>query len=129
MSSSAAALRSLSDEDTIHRVLLNSKQAADPHEAFMLRPDEKDDGLSVNFDCTPNEARTQECFEKTYGVASLLVGGVRQLKLEVVPDQPRHANITGVPYKGDNPAQAEWIASQLADRVTNLSRERWKRPK
>jgi hypothetical protein len=57
------------------------------------------------------------------------VGAIRELELEVVPDQPTHANITGIPYKEDDRAQAEWIASQLAARISNMSTERWKRPK
>jgi len=108
---------------------MNAKQADDLHEAFMLRPDEKDSGLSVNFDCTADEARTNGiAFSKTYGAASLLTGAVTELKLGVEPDEPQHANITGIPYKEDDEAKAEWFASQLASRVTKVVRELWKRP-
>jgi hypothetical protein len=125
----SAALRALTASDTLHRVLLSAKQADDLHEAFLLRKDEKGSGLSVNFDCTADEARMQDCFSKTYGVASLIVRIVKELDLDVVPDEPRHANIVGIPYKEDDEAKAEWFASQLSSRVTAVLKERWKQPK
>ena len=88
----------------------------DLHEAFLLRADERDSGLSVNFDCTPDECRSH--FNRTYGVASLTVRLVLELELQVVPDEPQHANITGVPYKEDDPARAEYLADELARRAT-----------
>jgi hypothetical protein len=125
----SAIPRTLLADDVLHRVLMNAKQAADLHEAFMLRRDEKDSGLSVNFDCTADEARTNgTAFRKTYGAASLLTGAVTELKLRVEPDEPQHANIIGIPYKEDDEAKAEWFASQPASRVTKVVKELWKRP-
>lgn len=65
-------------------------------------------GLSVNFDLTPEECRAQTCFDTTYGVHSLLVRSVRALELEVVPDEPHHANVTGIPHSDDDPKRAEF---------------------
>jgi hypothetical protein len=119
-------LRQLLPEDDLLRALLNSRQARDLHEAFLLRHDEKDSGLSVKYDCTPEECRSE--FNKTYGVASLTVRCVRDLELDVVPDQLTHANIIGIPYKEDNPDRAEWFASKLAECAQIVDRGIWKRP-
>jgi len=82
-------------------------------DAFMLRPLPKDeDGLSVSFDCEPAQSASQ--FKKCYGVASLHVGRIRDLGLDVVPDDVTHANVTGLLRSDDNPAEAEHFASQLA---------------
>lgn len=124
-----AAAPRLDDADTVHRVLRNKKQQEELHEAFMLRADEKDSGLSVFFNCTIDEARKQPCFLKTYGAASLLVGGIRKLALEVIANEPHHANIKGVPYKEDDPEGAERIASQLERLAKHVLREKWKQPK
>jgi hypothetical protein len=87
--------------------------------AFMLRLDERATGLSVNYDLTP--ARCQAGFNCTYGVASLTVENVTTLNLQVIPDEPHHANITGIPYKEDDPLRAEALASELASRVVLVS--------
>lgn len=129
MSSPASGLRAIVESDTLHRVLRTRKHSDDLHEAFMLRAVEKDSGLSVNYDCTADEARMQLHFDITYGVASLLASSATSLNLKVVPNEAKHANITGIPYKEDDEAQAEWIASQLAKRVTDVIRDVWKRPK
>ncbi len=81
-------------------------------DAFMLRSDERDSGLSVCFDCTPEECVAT--LNASYGFAILLAGGVFDLNLQVVSDAPHHANIKGIPYKEDDPPRAEFLASQLA---------------
>jgi hypothetical protein len=113
MSTQPFSIRELVPADALLRALRNSKQAQDLHEAFLLRADERESGLSVNFDCTADECRSQ--FSKTYGVARLTVQSVRELALEVVPDRRRHANIKGIPHVEDDPLQAEWFASKLAE--------------
>jgi len=77
--------------------------------AFLLRQNEQ--GLSVNYECTPQECAAQ--FKKCHGVASLHVGRVRNLGLDVVPDEPHHANILGLPHRDDDPATAERMARLL----------------
>lgn len=86
-------------------------ELVDPRSAFFIRHNERDTGLSVNFDLTAAECRAQ--FNTTYGVRSLLVGSVRMLDLEVVPDSANHANVTGIPHKDDDPDRAEFLAGQL----------------
>jgi len=113
MAAGGEALRILADADTLLRALLRRAELEDPRSAFYLRRNERETGLSVNFDLTPDECRAQECFEKTYGVRTLLVEAVRALDLEVVPDDVNHANVTGIPHVDDDPNRAEFIAGQL----------------
>ena len=49
---------------------------------------------------------------------TLTVGCVQAIDLRVVPDEPSHANIQGVPYKEDDPEGAEWFATRLAECAT-----------
>ena len=55
-------------------------------------------------------------FRKCYGVASLEIGSVRALGLEVAQDTVNHANILGLPHREDDLAQAERLAGLLAKR-------------
>ena len=100
--------------------LLRRAELDDPRSAFFIRPNERDTGLSVNFDFTPEECRAQ--FNTTYGVRSLLVESVRALNLEVVPDSAHHANVKGIPHSDDDPDRAEFLAGQLL-RVSALVSE------
>jgi hypothetical protein len=77
--------------------------------AFILRDNEQE--LSVKYECTSEECAGQ--FNKCYGVASLHVGRVRDLGLDVVPNQPRHANVVGLPHPGSDFVEAERFARRL----------------
>ncbi len=77
--------------------------------AFILRANEC--GLSVSFDCTPEECAAH--FKTCHGVVSLHVGRVRNLGLDVIPDDTHHANIVGLPHPEEKPAEAEHVARQL----------------
>jgi hypothetical protein len=111
MAAQGGALRALVDADTLLRALLRRAEVLDPRSAFLIRANERDSGLSVNFDLTVEECRAQ--FNTTYGVRSLLVESVRALDLEVVPDSPNHANVIGIPHADDDPERAEFLAGQL----------------
>src|SRR6266446_6976148 len=106
MGGPVGVIRALIPQDVLLRALRNSNMKQELSLAFMLRANERDTGLSVNFDQTPAEC--QAGFSCTYGVASLTVQSVTDtaletgLALQVVPDEARHANITGVPYKEDD---------------------------
>jgi hypothetical protein len=113
MAAHAGAVRVLVNADVLLRALLRRAELDDPVTAFFIRNNERDTGLSVSFDLTPDECRAQACFEKTYGVRSLLVQSVRELDLEIVPDEPCHANVKGVPHVDDDPDRAEFLAGQL----------------
>ncbi len=112
MGGQGAVLRTLVDTDALLRVLLRSAEVKDPRTAFFIRNDERD-GLSVNFDLTPEEAQAR--FKTTYGVRRLRVQSVRGLALEVVPDDINHANVKGIPHKDDDPARAEFLAGRLLE--------------
>ncbi|MBI3469570.1 MAG: hypothetical protein HY000_41745 [Planctomycetes bacterium] len=45
---------------------------------------------------------------------SLHVGRLRDIGLDVVPDEPQHANITNLPYPQDDPVTAERLAGLIA---------------
>lgn len=82
--------------------------------AYFLRQEKNEQGLSVRIAsaCSPKQCAAR--FTNCYGVASLHVGRIRDLGLNVVPDSPSHANIIGLPYKEDDPATAERLADLLA---------------
>jgi hypothetical protein len=121
MGNPGPAIRTLLPEDTLLRLLRSARMAKELPEAFMLRTDEKASGLSVNFDWTPQECQEKTTLNKTHGVASLRVASVTELNLGVVPDEPNHANITGVPHKEDDPKLAEYLANELAKRSALVS--------
>jgi hypothetical protein len=126
MASQPPALRELQPQDVLLRAILSSKALDNPPDAFLLRTNEKESGLSVSFDSTPAECRA--LFSRTYGIFSLRVAQVTDLHLQVIPDEPNHANIKGLPYKEDNPDLAEWYAGQLAERATLVERGKVQNP-
>ena len=89
--------------------------------AYLLRKRISEQGLSVNLAsaCTPEQCAAR--FRNCYGVASLHVGRIRDLGLDVVPDSPSHAQIIGLPYREDEPERA----AQLALWLTKQSRIVW----
>lgn len=107
----------LPDDATVYRALLR-KQWIDEDtgrvkaDAYFLRANEP--GLSVNpaSACTPKQCAAM--FRKCHGVASLEVGGIREIGLEVEQDKVNHANIVGLPYRDDDLAEAERLAGLLA---------------
>src|ERR1051326_117209 len=110
MGTTAQPLPALECNVIVLRVLRNSGWVKDPSLAFLLRPDEVDSGLSVNWNMSVEEAR-KGC-KKCYGAYSLHVGRVRSLKLDVVADEPHHALIKGLPHHDTR--EAERLASLLA---------------
>src|SRR5262245_12342162 len=84
--------------------------------AFLLRPAER--GLSVNSACNPEQCGAD--LSKRYGVASLHVGHVSTLALQVEADDigpPPHAEITGLPQIDVNEVEAERLAGALAEQA------------
>lgn len=92
--------------------------------AFVRRPTDID-GLSV--------ALTVEAciasLNKSYGTPSLHVGRIRDIGLDVKPDEDlgalNHGNIIGVPYRNEDPRhpdtmRAEYLAGQLAKQARLL---------
>ncbi len=81
-------------------------------DAYFLRATEP--GLSVNLASVCSPEQCARLFRKCYGVASLEVGRVREIGLDVEQDSANHANIIGLPYQEDNLAKAERLAGLLA---------------
>src|SRR5437879_7422307 len=100
-------------EEVLFRALRNKGQQNDKRQAFLVRTDEKDSGLSVKYNCTPDDCEN-ELEEKSYGVLSLIAHQVTDLGLRVVPDEPQHANIKDVPHKDDDPERAMLLAGELS---------------
>lgn len=89
--------------------------------AFILRPPPKDDdGLSVDI-ASPKSCAS--ALSKCHGVASIHVGKVRDLGLDVVVDDEPHANIKGIPR--DDVAKAEYLAGQLAKQARIVPEEQY----
>lgn len=109
------------DQDT-----LDADTRAILPDAYLRRKGVDTDGLSVGIRgvCTLEEFRSS--LNKVHGVVSLHVGRVRDLSLDVLPDDPRlaeeqgfdydpcHANIVHLPYVEDDPKEAERLAGLLA---------------
>lgn len=83
-------------------------------DAYFLREKEKNTGLSVNIAAACSPEQCAKRFQKCFGVASLHVGRIRDVGLDVVRDSLDHANITGLPYREDNRVEAERFAGLLA---------------
>jgi hypothetical protein len=83
-------------------------------DAYFLRVSEP--GLSVNIASVCSPEQCARLFRKCYGVASLEVGRVREIGLDVEQDSPNHANIVGLPHQEDDLAEAERLAGLLAKR-------------
>ena len=83
-------------------------------DAYFLRPNES--GLSVNLASVCSPKQCARLFRKCYGVASLEVGRIREIGLDVKQDTVNHANIVGLPYREDDLAAAEHLAGLLAKR-------------
>lgn len=85
-------------------------------DAYFLREQEKHTGLSVSIARTCSPQQCAKKFRECFGVASLQVGHIRDIGLDVVPDALTHANIVGLPYREDDPDRAERFAGLLAKR-------------
>ena len=90
-------------------------------DAYFLRQKEENTGLSVNIARTCSLQQCIKKFNKCFGVASLQVGHIRDIGLDVVPDSLTHANIIGLTYREVDRDGAERSAGLLA----KLSRIVW----
>jgi hypothetical protein len=94
--------------------------------AFIRRPNDTD-GLSVNTESVEGARNTtQKCF----AVVSLHVGRVRNIGLDVIPDEPNHANITNLPSAEEYESSIEYRtrAERLAGKLIRQSRFAWRKP-
>jgi hypothetical protein len=116
--SNAAQFQPLPCSAIVYRALkkrwLNEDTGGIKADAFLLRERDLESGLSVNIatTCSPQQCAT--IYDRCSAVASLHVGRVRDLGLDVVPDSETHANIQGLPYGENNLAEVERFAGLLA---------------
>ena len=103
----ASVFEKLADDAIVYRALLRKQWIDEETEivtsdAFFLRKSKNEQGLSVNIAsvCSPEQCAAR--FQNCYGVASLIVGHIRELGLDVVRDSLSHANIVGLPYREVN---------------------------
>ena len=115
----ADAVESLPCSAIVYRALLRKQWLDEIRNevnvpAYLLRKRRNEQGLSVNIAsaCTPEQCAAR--FRNCYGVASLHVGRIRDLGLNVVPDSSSHAQIVGLPYREDEPDRAGQLALLLA---------------
>jgi hypothetical protein len=106
------ALRASADLDRAARRVNRS--------AFLRREATDLKGLSVNYNCPTSECGKE--LRKRYGVATLHVGHIRSLELDVVADQPAHANIIGVPLRDLSKPETVELAERLADKLAEHAR-------
>jgi len=118
----------LGDDEIVYRVVTkNSWFDQDTNEllpiAFKLRTGEH--GISVSYNCTVREAHTS--LNSTVGVARLVVGTIRGIdqRLDVVPDEPKHAEIQGVPHEEEDEELATYFADLLASISKVVLREKY----
>ncbi|NJK53853.1 MAG: hypothetical protein HC936_15550 [Leptolyngbyaceae cyanobacterium SU_3_3] len=118
-SNSSQGFKPLADEAFVYRALLrqfwlNEDTGAVKRDAYYLRFDRNEIGLSVNLAsaCSPQDCAAR--FKKCYGVASLSLGDIRRLGLNVVQDSVNHANIVGLPYRETDRLAADRYARLLA---------------
>jgi hypothetical protein len=109
----------LADDNFIYRALLrqswiNEDTGRVKRDAYYLRFDRGEIGLSVNVAsaCTPEACATR--FRSCYGIARLKVGDVRSTGLDVLRDSLIHANILGLPYRENDRLGADHFSRLLA---------------
>jgi hypothetical protein len=109
----------LADDDFIYRALLrqswiNEDNGRVKRDAYYLRFDRGEIGLSVNIAsaCKPEICAAR--FRNCYGIARLNVGDVRSIDLDVLRDSLTHANIVGLPYRENDRLGADHFSRLLA---------------
>ena len=104
----------LRDNAVVYRALrkgwIDRDRSIVKSDAYYLRQRINEQGISVNFSLEQSLSALRNC----EGVASLNVGGIRELGLNVVRDSSSHASIIGLPYREDNRPRADELALLLA---------------
>ncbi|MEY3869078.1 MAG: hypothetical protein ACRCT1_10010 [Microcoleaceae cyanobacterium] len=107
-------METLSDNTLVYRALrkgwIDQDNGLIKADAFYLRKRINEEGISVNFSL----AQSLTVLKNSEGVASISVGNIRELGLDVVRDSSTHASIIGLPYREDNRARADELALLLA---------------
>ncbi len=104
----------LPDNAVVYRALrkgwIDRDRSIVKSDAYYLRKRINEQGISVNFSREQSLSALRNC----EGVASLNVGEIRELGLNVVSDSSSHGSIIGLPYREDNRPKADEFALLLA---------------
>jgi hypothetical protein len=120
-SGSVSEFEELPDNIVVYRALrkgwIDRDRSIVKSDAYYLRKRINEQSISVNFSIKQSLSALRNC----EGVASLNVGEIRELGLNVVRDSSSHGSIIGLPYREDNRPRADELALLLA----RLSRIVW----
>jgi hypothetical protein len=118
----------LACEKIVYRTITRASDFRDGYAtayAFHRRPIDTD-GLSVDFDVAVPDGCGAGLSGKR-AIVSLHVGCVRGVSpLDVIQDEPTHANIVGMPFYSDDSRRE--LAEQLATLLAEQARPAWQRP-
>lgn len=113
-SGSESEFENLPDNTLIYRSLrkgwIDWDRSIVKSDAYYLRKRINEQSISVNFSIEQSLSALRNC----EGVASLNVGEIRELGLNVVRDSSSHGSIIGLPYREDNRLKADELALLLA---------------
>jgi len=117
-SGSEIEFQPLANSESVYRALLrkqwiNEDTGLVESEAYYLRKDKNERGLSVSLASVFTPEQCAARFKKCYGVARLEVAHIRELGLDVIPDSISHAEIVHLPYAEDDAEQADFLADSL----------------
>lgn len=113
-SGNVSEFEELSDNAVVYRALrkgwIDRDRSIVKSDAYYLRQRINEQGISVNFSIEQSLKALKNC----EGVASLNVGKIRELGLNVVRDSLSHGSIIGLPYREDNRSTADELALLLS---------------
>ena len=113
-SGSASEFETLPDRTLVYRALrkgwIDRDRSIVKSDAYYLRQRINEQGISVNFSIEQSLSALRNCA----GVASLDLGKIRELGLNVVRDSSSHGSIIGLPYRENNRPRADELALLLA---------------
>ncbi|WP_293350651.1 MULTISPECIES: hypothetical protein [unclassified Microcoleus] len=113
-SGNVSEFEELPDNAVVYRALrkgwIDRDRSIVKSDAYYLRQRINEQGISVNFSIEQSLKALKNC----EGVASLNVGKIRELGLNVVRDSLSHGSIIGLPYREDNRSTADELALLLS---------------
>jgi hypothetical protein len=113
-SGNVSEFEELPDNAVVYRALrkgwIDRDRSIVKSDAYYLRQRINEQGISVNFSIEQSLSALKNC----EGVASINVGEIQELGLNVVRDSSSHGSIIGLPYREDNRPKADELALLLA---------------
>jgi hypothetical protein len=113
-SGNVSEFEELPDNAVVYRALrkgwIDRDRSIVKSDAYYLRQRINEQGISVNFSIEQSLKALKNC----EGVASINVGKIREIGLNVVRDSLSHGSIIGLPYREDNRSTADELALLLS---------------